>query len=1377
MCTLACFTELQPTSRIPAMRSGRLWVFTCVLALACMLCAAGDVTAALNTAETGEGTVVSGGTLESGNFDAAGPLVFDSGSVQLGSAADGTAGISSEGRVTLRGGDISVITSGTKVSGALQMDSTNPKVPLVKPGTNNTFIPNDDPALKPALHSIRSGMDGMTLSGTSINLGAPRVAPGQSPAPADIARSWEGTRLDLFSAGDMQVQGGDFRVANIAFPIKREQDAALRFVSDGAITISGGLFTAEGQGVGNPVRGNYDAPSLFSILADKDLTVNGGSFDIKSARFHMNSVHGKVVINDGVFNIDNTSPYPAWQTYDRAGGVSTVRPPGANTQDKYGVFGSLDIASELVVNGGTFNVGSALSLPGFNYINIADKPAVFNGGTFNLYNYSNFGNNRAGMTINGGTYNMINGGYFGGRNTNGPGVDIRGGEFNFLGSSTIAVLTEAAYLENSAYNRTGIDISGGVFNFYNETPGVMDVGGAQASYALNISGGDFIRKADGLNSTTAKFAVTGQTGSQAATSGDMNISGGVFRTENPVNYARDVVVSRDDNIRLYDQNNPPGGPTYQMHTASSIEAVFAQGDAAVKAAFAPANNPDYLPTKAEVLAALDAANKIASARVQTAWDFDASGNINVTGGHFDFNTVNASRMRAGKQLVWDGGTLVASGGGGDVNLIGEEGIHIKSGVIASTGSADGKPFALKYDDRGRLNRDRWTLGGYLNFLSDGDIIIGGRGTEGPSIYYSEGMIGFSSVTSGNPTPGTMYLRSGSITLEGNYRSTLTVGDMATVIHGGTLNISTADRINRNKVDSASMWTFALTMNEGAINLHNAQVINAHEIAGGVVNMTGDSAITRSTGAMLLSGGTVNVGERSYIGAIKGDSLALSPYPTSNNGIDIRDGVTMNFAVKAPASPSGALTVGRDVGGIYSTESGADITIADGASFNFNVVQLDAGRYTAGDFVESAAGALNMNDQSMDRLFYSASITRQGADRADLVLDVKDNAKAFAALPGNRNVRDNAEAFRDMGRKADGALGATLGDLFGESDGQRAAEGFRQLANENSLGAMMASRGNIRLFGSQVAGAGSFLRSDLVPIADMRSKNAVASLENASLDPYSNSRLWATGLGYWGKQRDRGGITGFKTRAGGFALGYDYTTDSEFLRIGAALGYLDSNTESNDDLSEVDGDTWYGALYSSINIQPVVLDLGLVYGRTDNDLETKIRTPGISGKNSASFDSDSLMAYLNGSYPVYFNDGATTMAPFIGLEYVYVEQDGFTEKGALARKTGSVDEDVFTMPVGVRFKHEIMGDGFSVIPEAGIAYARDFNTFRPHVRTSYYTGSSLNAEGVDAGKDALRLDLGVSANIGANFSLFAKYNFEAREKYTGNQIAAGIKYTF
>lgn len=1298
-------------------------------------------------------------------------LVLDAGTLTFGSAQDTVGTISTTNKVTLSGGEIRVNGSGTKISGALQMKPENDKIPLVKPGTQNTFVPDTNPALVPPVHSITAGAAGMDVNGTHINIGAPRYAAGAAPLPADIAKSWEGLRLDLKTSngGDMRIGSGDFRVANIVFPIKNEGKAALRFDSAGSLMVSGGQFTMEGQPLGNPARGNYDAPSLLTLKAQKDVLINGGTYDIRSARMHLVSTEGTVYVNNGTFNINSSSPYPGWQTFDKAGQTVTERPQNGNTQDKLNVFGSLDTSSKFVVNGGTFNLGTPTDTTA-NYINLANNTAIFNGGTFNVYNGSNFGNNKADLIINGGTYNLVTGGYLGGRNFSGNAVDIRGGTYNFEGGSgifgySIGLATEAAYLNDEKYNKTALRISGGTFNYTSANPARLEKVGIQSSYQVDIAGGEFVRKSDGLNAITASFVSTGQSGSAADTSGNLNISGGHFYTQNPSKYTEGVVITRDDNIRLYNPNSGVAG-VYSLYTEAEINTIFAQGDAAITAAFAPAKNPTALPNKEDVLKALKAVQNMAIANIQEAWHFEAARNINITGGNFDLHTVNASSFKALGTFNWQNARLISAGGGGMLTISGKDGINILSGSIRSLGSTENGADALKYDDRGKLDRDRWTLGKYMTFATDGDMTVGAKGSKiGPEIYFSDGMLFFTGVNQ-NAAAGNLYLHSGSITLDGQYRSTLNTGNMNNIIDGGTLNILTADRINRNKIDSASMWTMPVTLKSGTINLYNSQLGGKLIMDGGVINAMGDSAINNGfVGQTIfdttINGGVINLGPKAYLGAIKGDSKALSPYVTASGSITVGDKAHINMAVAQPADST--LVVGKHIGGIYTTEANANISIANGTRFEIsNPTVLNAGTYTATSIIESKSGLLSMSDKITDMLFYNLNMHKTTDNTANMVLTVKNPQSVIAGLPGSANVRDNSFAYADLLRNASGPW-RDFAATVTSSSAAEASELLRQVGGENTT----ATANNL------VSSMGEFRNR-------MRawSKSSVSGVSAGDSVPLQNdNRAWISGMGNWTNQGSTDGRTGYDASSGGVVAGFEHIFAQHYT-VGLALGYARGFSQSKDNRSEADSDTWFGSLYTSLDFQPIVIDADISYANTQTRITNSFALPGNTVENTGEFGTNAWSFGLKGSYVYTFNNNATKLAPYVGIEFLSISQNSYSEDGPMARSFAGDYSTLWTLPVGIKASHEFKGETWSFTPEVGVAYARDLNEFKPAARVSVPgMNSEIKSYGPQLSPDSLRANVGFTAKYSDNLEFFATYNVDARSNYTNQGVNAGFAFNF
>lgn len=521
--------------------------------------------------------------------------------------------------------------------------------------------------------------------------------------------------------------------------------------------------------------------------------------------------------------------------------------------------------------------------------------------------------------------------------------------------------------------------------------------GVHAFEADRITGGHFVRTSDGMDAATVVIA--GEHG--------LVIDGGHFSTAKPNDYTKGIELARGKSISLYNKETPiqlagQPGPAYNLYTVAEVKSIFASGDQARIEKDFTSSDANQIPakhlTEAHVLAALQAASDIAGAREKAAWKLtSAQGDVTVNGGTFDFRSVNQNIIAADAgKLIWNGGKLVSSGGGGDTVLQGISGIDILGGRITSSGTVAGKPTAVQYDDRHKLNRDRWTLGKYLSLASNGDIEVGRQGQRGPVIHVSDGMLKIGVVSTASagdapPQPHHFNLNTGSVTLQGNCRSTLLAlertYDVVATIKGGTLSIITGETLAGTPTESPSMWNMKTILEGGTINLANGEVIGPNSaIRGGTLNMTGRSSFSSPMGSLTISGGTINVGERSFIGAIRGDSKAQSPYPTSQQDLTISGG-TLKFKVAAPAHGF-ELKVGTDIGGIYAGDnnpakpSHPTLTIAPETVIKLDTSALKKGTYTAANFasVDEGDGSLQIAAPIQiggPKLPYSATLDTSG----------------------------------------------------------------------------------------------------------------------------------------------------------------------------------------------------------------------------------------------------------------------------------------------------------------------------------------------------------------------------------------------------------------
>lgn len=905
--------------------------------------------------------------------------------------------------------------------------------------------------------------------------------------------------------------------------------------------------------------------------------------------------------------------------------------------------------------------------------------------------------------------------------------------------------------------------------------------GSHEFTATEITGGTFERTFDGIQTEngvnkTTNVSITGEKG--------LTITGGTFKTTEPRNLVRinKVAIDRGYNIGLvkkYDINFKPyetvsaGGSApheenyYTVEEAKAIFEKYANDPEKLKAYFLSADTENLpadereavearVPTLEEVIGAIEARKMYEAIATGgedlLGWHFVAeTGDLNVKGGNFVFNSVNANTFeaKAGK-LVWDGGVLTKTEGAGRTTLSGENGVDILSGSIRVMGSDAEGAFALRYDYRDRQDRDRWTVGQYLDITAgngNGIINIGREGSAtGPEIYFSEGQM--------NLNAAHTYLHSGSLTIEGQYRSTMLSGDI-TVGQNGTLTVITGDSISRNQIDSPSMTLGAVTVDGGTLNLHNAQLGGVGgTIHSGTVNLTGNSGLCNPT----IDSGTFNISNKSFIGAIKGDSKVISPYPTSTTNVTINGG-TFNFDVLAPSEGT-TLIVGVDdqniqgeenIGGIHATEANSVISISDSAVFNFNVAGLTAGEtYTADGFIsnKSETGKIVFNGSTTDKLFYKADITADG----DLTIVMKDTSEAVSTLTGESYLAKNAAAFGAIAASGSGLAAARIAEIWQMTDADDAAANaavardLRDVTNPGSAAGMFGMKNSADVIGAEVFNQ--------------------ASLATGVYDNTTGKRIWGTAVGDWGRVN---GNSDFDIDTAGVVFGADHTFD-QTVRAGFAFGAL--HTSSDGEGAKYTGDSYWVGMYGSWKLPmnfPLVLDADALYGWTDGDIDTSL----LGSSGSADVDGDVIRVSAHASMP--FELSVASVVPYIGLEWTRVSQDGYTD-GKLGRSVDSLDEDALTMPVGVKFVKTIENGSALFKGTMDVAYARDLTDFDPRLTTAY-GAATIDSESADIGKDAFRFGLGVDCHLNDAWTIGAKYKLEVRDNFTDNQLKATVQFAW
>lgn len=177
--------------------------------------------------------------------------------------------------------------------------------------------------------------------------------------------------------------------------------------------------------------------------------------------------------------------------------------------------------------------------------------------------------------------------------------------------------------------------------------------------------------------------------------------------------------------------------------------------------------------------------------------------------------------------------------------------------------------------------------------------------------------------------------------------------------------------------------------------------------------------------------------------------------------------------------------------------------------------------------------------------------------------------------------------------------------------------------------------------------------------------------------------------------------------------------------------------------------------------------------------------GQNRENTIIADSSLIGAYGSVSLGTALELGRTfkckfvEVTPHLGLDYMYYNSGGFTERGdyELARSFGSTNCTVAEIPLGFRFEKKISGgNGKTLTPSVDLMYVRSLGDNVPRTTANFVSQSHQPWEivGSEIGREAFKLNAGLNAGIErGNWIYGLAYNFETRENYLNQKLNASI----
>ena len=241
---------------------------------------------------------------------------------------------------------------------------------------------------------------------------------------------------------------------------------------------------------------------------------------------------------------------------------------------------------------------------------------------------------------------------------------------------------------------------------------------------------------------------------------------------------------------------------------------------------------------------------------------------------------------------------------------------------------------------------------------------------------------------------------------------------------------------------------------------------------------------------------------------------------------------------------------------------------------------------------------------------------------------------------------------------------------------------------------------------------------------------------------------------------------YDVKYNGFLIGSDLISD-ETSRTGIAFAYADgSHTEKDGVIGTNDTKYYGGDVYHHFTAGGIQYKADIGFIKSDNDLEQTQLGTTIKG----SVDGNAFFAGIRAEKEIAL--GESSLTPYAGLRYYRIHTGDFTD--SLGMKHETENANLWNLPVGVEFRHEVKNGNWSLTPVAEIGY--NFAMGDKDTKETVSLGNAADTFSFDIGESAFLARLGVEAE-NSTWTLGGGYRYQKGSDTQSNQwyIQAGYRF--
>lgn len=232
-----------------------------------------------------------------------------------------------------------------------------------------------------------------------------------------------------------------------------------------------------------------------------------------------------------------------------------------------------------------------------------------------------------------------------------------------------------------------------------------------------------------------------------------------------------------------------------------------------------------------------------------------------------------------------------------------------------------------------------------------------------------------------------------------------------------------------------------------------------------------------------------------------------------------------------------------------------------------------------------------------------------------------------------------------------------------------------------------------------------------------------------------------------------------------------------LVVGFAASFASGTIDNRDGRGTVDVKTSGIGIYGSYTTETgMFLDGSFAFASSKNEATTAIIA---GGSKTADFDTRTIQVGVR--LGTIYETGTMTITPSIGVRYIKLNQDGFTERatgGAIAMTYDSLSDNIIDIPLEVRIQGQFQVGANLLTPELrlGWTYAAQNSD---SAFSAGFAGTSQRTMfyGVEPSRSSFHAGAGLKVETQGPMDFFANYDLTTNSDFLDHKFSAGLGYQF